>query len=105
MLKRFLHPFGLGLLLTVSVLGGLASPALADCLSPGQARAAAQQGQIVPMSSLIGGIRTAAGGEILPPPQLCESGGRYIYIINVLKPNGQVGKVTVDATNGQILGR
>jgi uncharacterized membrane protein YkoI len=82
-----------------------AGTAAADCLSPNQARAAAQQGQIVPMSSLIGSIKAAAGGEILPPPQLCQSGGRYVYIVNVLKPNGQVARLTVDAATGNIIGR
>jgi uncharacterized membrane protein YkoI len=77
----------------------------ADCLSPNQARAAAQQGQIMPMSSLIGSIKAAAGGEILPPPQLCQSGGRYVYIVNVLQPNGQVKRITVDAASGNIIGR
>jgi uncharacterized membrane protein YkoI len=95
----------------LALAAALAGPAFAgtadaaDCLSPNQARAAAQQGQIMPMSSLIGSIKAAAGGEILPPPQLCQSGGRYVYIVNVLQPNGQVKRITVDAASGNIIGR
>jgi uncharacterized membrane protein YkoI len=84
---------------------GTTGAAAADCLSPNQARAAAQQGQVQPMSSLIGSIRAATGGEILPPAQLCQSGGRFVYVVNVLQPNGQVRRITVDAASGAIVGR
>ena len=84
---------------------GLASSAFADgCLSPGDARAAAQSGQIVPLSRVIGQIRAAANGEILPPPQLCNIGGRYVYLVNVLTRDGQVTRLTVDASSGNIIG-
>jgi len=84
---------------------GLASSAFADgCLSPGEARAAAQNGQIVPLSRVIGQIRAAANGEILPPPQLCNIGGRLVYLVNVLTREGQVTRLTVDASSGNILG-
>lgn len=102
MLRQVLHIVGIAAVLAVPALAGPA--AAADCLSPNQARAAAQQGQILPMSSIIGSIKAAAGGEILPPPQLCQSGGRYVYIVNVLQPNGQVKKITVDAASGDIIG-
>jgi uncharacterized membrane protein YkoI len=106
MVRRILSSLALSLALAGAGLAALGSAAEAQgCLSAGQARAAAQQGQIVPMSSLIGSIRAAAGGEILPPPQLCNVGGRYVYIVNVLKPNGQVSRLTVDAASGSIVGR
>ena len=49
-------------------------------------------------------IRKAAGGEILPPPQLCNVGGQLVYLVNVLDRDGQVTRLTVDAASGAILG-
>ena len=83
----------------------LSARALADgCLSPADARNVAQSGQIQPLSRIIGQIRAAANGEILPPPQLCNIGGRYVYLVNVLTRGGQVTRLTVDASSGSILG-
>lgn len=102
MFRQNIHILALAAALAVPAATGAGA---ADCLSPNQARAAAQQGEVMPMSSLIGDIKAAAGGEILPPAQLCQSGGRYVYIVNVLKPNGQVKKITVDAASGNIVGQ
>jgi uncharacterized membrane protein YkoI len=77
----------------------------AGCLSARDARAAVQSGQASPLSKMLSRIRSAAGGEIVPPPQLCEQGGRLVYIVNVLSPGGQVTRLTVDAVSGSILGR
>ena len=93
------------LALAVALAGAGATGAAADCLSPNQARSAAQQGQVMPLYGLIGSIKAATGGEILPPAQLCQNGGRYVYVVNVLQPNGQVKKITVDAASGNIVGQ
>jgi hypothetical protein len=104
MFKRILIFIALAAVVSVSSFGP-ASSAFADgCLSPGEARAAAQSGQIVPLSRIVGQIRAAANGEILPPPQLCNVGGRYVYLVNVLTRGGQVTRLTVDASSGSILG-
>ncbi len=76
----------------------------ANCLSDRDARSAVQSGDAVSLSKMIKRIRSATGGEIVPPPKLCNQGGRLVYVINVLAPNGQVTKVTVDAASGSILG-
>jgi len=104
MFRTILVYLALAALFLVSPLG-LASSAFADgCLSPGEARAVAQSGEIVPLSRVIGQIRAAANGEILPPPQLCNIGGRYVYLVNVLTRDGQVTRLTVDASSGNIIG-
>lgn len=99
----------MSLLLSVSLAGtpsfGTVSAALAaGCLSAAQARAAAQNGQIVPLSRVLSSIRSAGRGEILPPPQLCDSGGQFVYVVNVLSRDGQVTRLTVDAASGAIIG-
>lgn len=75
---------------------GLGTPAARaqSCLSADAARNALQTGQVVPLSQLRGQIV----GEIVGMAQLCMSGGRYVYIVNVLSRSGQVTRLTLDAT-------
>ena len=54
------------------------------CLSSKEARSAVQNGQAVSLSKMVKRIQKATGGEILPTPQLCNSGGRLVYIVKVL---------------------
>jgi uncharacterized membrane protein YkoI len=85
---------------------GLAVPetAAAECLSQKEARSAVQSGQAVSLSRMVKGIQQATGGEILPTPQLCDAGGRLVYRVKVLRPDGQVETLTVDAASGSISG-
>lgn len=71
------------------------------CLSPGEARAAVQSGQVVPLSSVLGQIRQAAGGQIVSTPTLCNMGGRLIYSLDVLSA-GAITHMQVDARTGRI---
>lgn len=73
-----------------------------SCLSPAQAREAVQQGQVVPLSRLRGRITQEAGGEVVSA-QLCQAGGQYVYLVNVLSAAGEVRRLTVNAGNGSIL--
>src|ERR1700692_533373 len=54
------------------------------CLSPREARAAVQSGQGGPLSSVLGQIRRAAGGQIVSAPTLCNMDGRLVYSLDVL---------------------
>ena len=96
--------FGLALLLT-----GAAVPVdlaeAANCMSDRDARSAVQSGDAVSLSKMIKRIRSATGGEIVPPPKLCKQGKRLVYVVNVLAPDGKVTKLTVDAASGNILGK
>ncbi len=104
MFRRILSIAAFGLALMLSAPLGFASVAEAGCLSASEARAAVQSGQVIPLSRVLKQIRKAAGGEILPPPQLCDVGGQYVYLVNVLSRDGQVTRLTVDASSGSILG-
>ena len=75
-----------------------------ECLSAGEARAAVAQGQVAPLSRILGAIKQAAPGQILPSPSLCRSGDRYVYRLNVLTSGNRVTRLTVDAASGAILG-
>jgi uncharacterized membrane protein YkoI len=74
------------------------------CMSSKEARSAVQNGQAVSLSKMVKRIQQATGGEILPTPQLCNSGGQLVYVVKVLKPDGQVETLTVDAASGAISG-
>jgi hypothetical protein len=69
--------------------------------SPGEARAAVQSGQVVPLSSVLGQIRQAAGGQIVSTPTLCKLGGRLVYSLDVLS-GGAITHMQVDAQTGRI---
>ena len=84
---------------------GAGPPAFAQgCVSTSEARAAAQAGEIAPLSQILGSLRGAVEGKVLPTPELCKSGGRYVYRVNVLAPDGRVVRVVVDAATGAIIG-
>ncbi|HMN88186.1 MAG TPA: hypothetical protein PKA74_19700 [Bauldia sp.] len=68
----------LGLLLAAGPLGPATEARAQGCLSPAEARQAVQAGQALPLSRMLKAIRQAVGGEILPPPQLCNAGGRLV---------------------------
>lgn len=112
MRSRFLQILALGAALTAATAASPPAEAAGwtdryrvaqACLSPQQAYAAVQSGQAAPLSTLIARIRSAVGGQILPQPQLCQSGSGLVYRVNVLTGGGQVIAVTVDAASGNIL--
>lgn len=83
----------------------VAVPAHAQgCLSAKQTRSAVENGNAVSLSKMVKKIQKATGGEILPTPQLCDNGGRLVYMVKVLRPDGSVETLTVDAASGNIAG-
>ena len=94
--------------LALPFAGGMLAvePALADgCFSAKETRSAVQSGQAVSLSRMVKRIQQETGGEILPTPQLCDRGGRLVYMVRVLRPDGSVQALTVDAASGNISGR
>ncbi|MBN9020921.1 MAG: hypothetical protein J0H08_02240 [Rhizobiales bacterium] len=81
------------------------APALAQgCLSAKETRSAVQNGQAESLSKMVKRIQKATGGEILPTPELCNDGGRLVYRVKVLRPDGSVETLAVDAASGNIAG-
>jgi len=74
-------------------------PAAAQCLSPAEQRAAVRSGAAVRP----GVIRRAVPGELLNL-QLCRQGGRLVYRATVIRPNGAVRTMTIDAGSGAPMG-
>jgi uncharacterized membrane protein YkoI len=106
MIGRILRLALAGAALLASEASAFETAALADgCLSAAQTRAAVQNGQVAPLGQILAGVRAAAPGKIVSTPQLCQFGGQYVYQVTVLKGNGQVTRLTVDAASGSILGQ
>lgn len=66
-----------------------------SCLSNAAARDAVRSGSAKSLSQ-VKSKATRGGGKIVSA-QLCKRGGGFIYVISVLKSNGQVSNVTVSA--------
>lgn len=69
-----------------------------------RARDAMQSGQIQPLSSILAKVRGRFEGRVIDARLTGGNGGRMIYVLKLLRDDGKVTKVTVDATTGAILG-
>ena len=69
-----------------------------------QARRAFQQGQIRSLSQIMEQLRSELGGEVIEV-ELKTKGGIHYYKFKVLAPNGRIGELSVNATDGKIIER
>jgi uncharacterized membrane protein YkoI len=74
------------------------------CLSPEKRRAAIGANQAIPLARAMHAVRGRFGGEVVRA-RLCESGPGLVYVLTVLARDGRVTQATVDAANGNLLGR
>ncbi len=73
------------------------------CLSPPEThQALIDQKLIAPFRAMIEAARRGAGDAIAI--KLCRSGGAMVYDVMVLRHDGHVVHLTVDATNGATVG-
>jgi uncharacterized membrane protein YkoI len=83
------------------------SPAVAQdqphCLTRAEQRAAIAAGQAIPLAAVRRILRQHMAGELVRA-RLCQESGRLIYLLTVLSRDGRVRRVTVDATNGTVVG-
>ncbi|MGX1099946.1 PepSY domain-containing protein [Amorphus sp. MBR-141] len=89
-MKRF-RTFLLALSLSIAAV----QTAAAACLSPGEQRDAVQSGAAVRPAAVQGQVQ----GELVRL-DLCQDGGRLVYVATVLMPGGQVDRVVFDARSG-----
>ncbi len=73
------------------------------CLTRAEQRAAIADGQAIPLAVARRMLRQRVGGELVRA-RLCHDSGRLIYLLTVLTRDGKVMHVTVDATNGTVIG-
>lgn len=73
------------------------------CMSPAQARDVLIAQKFVAPFRALGEASRAIGGETVGL-QLCLSGDAFVYDVTVLKRDGRVSHVLVDAHSGAIMG-
>lgn len=95
------------LLITIGLLATLSLPAAAQeqprCLSRAEQRAAIAAGEAIPLATARQTLRQRMNGELVRA-RLCHESGRLIYRLTVLARDGKVRQVTIDATNGTVIG-
>ena len=93
------------LLVVPALLALLLSPAAAQdrCLTRAEQRAAITARQAIPLAAVRRILRQHMAGELVRA-RLCQESGRLIYMLTVLSRDGRVRRVTVDATNGTVIG-
>jgi uncharacterized membrane protein YkoI len=86
----------------VLVLGATAAAAAADhCLTRNEQKAKTAAHGVVPLSRAMGSVKQH--GEVIQA-RLCEHGGRLVYLLTVLGPDGKVAHASIDAANGALIG-
>jgi uncharacterized membrane protein YkoI len=88
---------------TILVAMALAAPfALADDDDLDRLRDAVNRGEVLPLSDLQANVRRAFPGEIIRV-ELEEDDGRFIYEFKVLKANGRLVDIEMDAKDGRVI--
>jgi uncharacterized membrane protein YkoI len=95
------------LALVCMVLAILLSPVAAQerlrCLTRAEQRAAIAANEAIPLAAAQRMLRQRMPGELVRA-RLCYESSRLIYLLTVLPRDGKVRRVTVDATNGTVIG-
>lgn len=89
-------------LFATALLVAVAGTAHGDDIGHGEARRLVQEGRILPLSEILQRIAGKVPGEVLKV-ELEKDDGAYVYEIEILRPDGKVQEVDVDASSGNIL--
>ncbi len=89
-------------LLLIGVLTLAAPLVRADDDDLDRLRDAVGRGEVMALSDLQAEVRRAFPGEIIRV-ELDEDDGRFIYEFKVLKPNGRLVEIEMDAKDGRVL--
>lgn len=80
---------------------GTVVPAHAQaCLGPAQQQQAINSGQASRFGVIADSVSKRLNGTVLNG-QLCQRGGKLVYILTVVKKNGQASRIIVDAKSGR----
>lgn len=65
------------------------------------ARRLLQEGRILPLAEIVASVRGKVPGEIIEV-EFDDDDGAYIYELKILRPDGRVQEVEVEAASGKI---
>ena len=91
------------LVTTAALAAAAASPGLAD--QPGdhdRARRALEAGEILPLRTVLEKVERDMPGQVMEV-DLERKQGRWLYEIKLLRANGLLTKLRVDASNGNLI--
>lgn len=77
-------------------LSGTSGTQAQACLDKRQIQEAVGSGQIMSLDAVLASGGVDSGAEILNV-QVCDEGGRLVYVIGVLSPDGQAQNLVLDA--------
>ncbi|HNT39682.1 MAG TPA: PepSY domain-containing protein [Rubrivivax sp.] len=66
------------------------------------ARRALEQGQVLPLRSVLDKLERELPGQVLKV-EFEREDGRFVYKIRLLQPDGRLAKLEVDAVDGRVL--
>ena len=92
LLKRFSAPLALALVVGLSCTG----LAQAACLNNREIQEAVSSGQIMSLAQVLSSAGIGSNAEVLNV-QVCDEGGRLVYIIGVLTPDGEAQNLVLSA--------
>jgi uncharacterized membrane protein YkoI len=82
------------------------APAAAEtmhCLDQKERRAESENGHLVRLDAAMRVARTRMPGTVVRA-RLCRSGDDLVYVLTVLAHDGKVGRLTIDAVKGTLVG-
>lgn len=91
-----------GAALVLALAGIPAAPAGAGEADHEQARQALAAGEVLPLRQILDRVEKRHPGQILEV-ELEREQGRWIYEIKLLRPEGAMSKLKLDARNGDLL--
>jgi uncharacterized membrane protein YkoI len=82
-----------------------ANPTQAEhaCLDQKERRAEADSGRLVPLAAAMHAAKSRMSGTVVRA-RLCHGPDGLVYVLTVLAHDGKVGRITVNATNGTLVG-
>ena len=95
------RPFALILIALIAAIGAPLGAA-ADDSDHDLARRLLEQGRILPLADIVDKVRSEIPGEMLEV-EFKTDDGAYIYELKILRPDGRVQEIEVEAASGKII--
>jgi uncharacterized membrane protein YkoI len=93
LIKEFCAPFAVAVAMSLAGAG----VAHAACLDNRQIQQAVASGEIMSLAQVLSSAGIGSNAEVLSV-QVCDEGGRLVYVIGVLTPEGEARNLVLSAT-------
>jgi hypothetical protein len=93
LIREFCAPFAVAVAMSLAGAG----VANAACLDNRQIQQAVASGEIMSLAQVLSSAGIGSNAEVLSV-QVCDEGGRLVYVIGVLTPEGEARNLVLSAT-------